>query len=187
MICNNCLKKFTSKYYFNKHNEKCNIKYEINKDIINNNDKLINYNIKENIINFNTEHINYDFIHKLVTINEIDAFQYFIKKLFDNNNNKIIRKYNLKDKYTQIYIGYDIWINILNKYIYNILISILSDTMIIYINNYSNNYNIKQIQNLLDFLDILKNNGKSNHFLFLYKNIYKDIKLFLKHLFHSFI
>ena len=55
------------------------------------NKDLIIYDLDNNKIDFDLKHLNYDFIHKLVTINEMDAFELFINKLFENKNNQMIR------------------------------------------------------------------------------------------------
>ena len=186
MICNKCLKDFSSKYYLKKHIEKCKgVFKEITDEEENKN--LIIYNLENNKIDFDIKHLNYDFIHKLVTVNEMDAFEYFIHKLFENKNNKMIRKRNLKDKYTEIYIGSNRWVNKLNQEIYNIIITSISEIMLLYLDIFSQNYNKKQIENLQDFLEIMKNNGKSIDFKALYKDKYKENKKMLKKLFNSFI
>ena len=186
MICNKCLKEFSSKSYLKKHIEKCKgIFKEISDEDENIN--LIIYDLENNKIDFDLKHLNYDFIHKLVTINEMDAFEYFIHKLFENKNNQMIKKRNLKDKYTEIYIGSNRWLNKLNLEIYDNIISSISETMLLYINDFSINYNKKQIENLQEFLEIMKNNGKSCDNKLLYKDKYKETKKMLKKLFNSFL
>ena len=170
MICNKCLKELSSKSYLKKHIEKCKgIFKEISDEEENKN--LIIYDLENNKIDFDLKHLNYDFIHKL----------------FENKNNQMIRKRNLKDKYTEIYIGANRWLNKLNQEIYDNIISSISETMLLYINDFSINYNKKQIENLQDFLEIMKNNGKSSDNKSLYKDKYKETKRMLKKLFNSFL
>lgn len=186
MICNKCFKELSSKSYLKKHTEKCK---GVFKEITNedNNKDLIIYDLENNKIDFDIKHLNYDFIHKLVTINEMDAFEYFIHKLFENKNNQMIRKRNLKDKYTEIYIGSNKWSNKLNQELYDIIIRSISEIMLLYIKQFSINYNKKQIENLVEFLEIMKNNGKSTDYKTLYKDKYKETKKMLKKLFNTFI
>jgi hypothetical protein len=186
MICNKCLKELSSKYYLKKHIEKCKGVFKEITDEDENKDLII-YDLENNKINFDLKHLNYDFIHKLVTINDMDAFEYFINKLFENKNNQMIRKRNLKDKYTEIYIGSNRWLNKLNQELYDIIIGSISDAMLLYINDFSANYNKKQIENLEDFLQIMKNNGKSDDYKGFYKDKYKENKKMLKKLFNSFL
>jgi hypothetical protein len=115
----------------------------------------------------------------------MDAFELFINKLFENKNNQMIRKRNLKDKYTEIYIGSNKWLNKLNQELYDTIISSISNAMLLYINDFSMNYNKKQIENLQEFLEIMKNNGKSDDYKNLYKDKYKENKKLLKKIFNS--
>jgi len=184
MICNKCLKELSSKSYLKKHMEKCKGIFKEISDEEENKDLII-YDLDNNKIDFDLKHLNYDFIHKLVTINEMDAFELFINKLFENKNNQMIRKRNLKDKYTEIYIGSNKWLNKLNQELYDTIISSISNAMLLYINDFSMNYNKKQIENLQEFLEIMKNNGKSDDYKKLYKDKFKENKKLLKKIFNS--
>jgi hypothetical protein len=74
---------------------------------INNTNNNITYNV--NLISFNEEELKIDFdishiVYKLYTIDTEDAFRQFYKKLFENKNNQMIIKKNLKHTYSIILI-----------------------------------------------------------------------------------
>jgi len=65
----------------------CNNTYNIN---------LVLYDKENDKIEFDIKHMKDDMIYKLTTRNEIDAFKYYCDKLFENKNNQMIIKSNLK-------------------------------------------------------------------------------------------
>jgi len=62
-------------------------------------------------------------------INENDAYDYFCYKLFENNNNQMIIKTNLRHIYSNVHLGFNIWEKILDNNIYHIIIYYIADTM----------------------------------------------------------
>ena len=214
LICHLCNKEFehySTKYYHVKKckGSSCNELVVINDNtssIVNNNNTINNiinidnkidncnntYNInliiydKENDkIDFDIKHMNNDFLYKLTSRNEADAFKYYCEKLFENKNNQMIIKSNLRNKYSKIHIGSNIWENFLDQHIYPKMMSIISETMITYINtNKKMNSRIKYLDN---YLQIMASDGYSNTDMQEYKKKYKNNIEMLKILFNTFM
>jgi len=158
----------------------------INNNITNNNNiitniNLIAYNKEDEKIEFDISHlINKDIIYKISTRDTDNGFTYFSNKLFENKNNQMIIKSNLKNKYSNIHLGMNIWEKILDDYIYPIIMSHIAETMLKYIGNN------KKLNNLIDYLNIMASNGYSNENTNEYKRKYKINIEKLKLLFNSF-
>jgi len=93
---------------------------------------LISYNKEERKIEFDINHMNKNLIYKLRTMHENDAYDYFCYKLFENKNNQMIIKTNLRHIYSNVHLGFNIWEKILDNNIYHIIIYYIAKTM----NNY---------------------------------------------------
>jgi len=94
---------------------------------------LISYNKEERTIEFDINHMNKNLIYKLTTIHENDAYDYFCYKLFENKNNQMIIKTNLRHIYSNVHLGFNIWEKILDNNIYHIIIYYIAETMNKYI------------------------------------------------------
>ena len=104
-------------------------------NVINNtyNINLISYNKEERKIEFDINHMNKNLIYKLRTMHENDAYDYFCYKLFENKNNQMIIKTNLRHIYSNVHLGFNIWEKILDNNIYHIIIYYIAKTMNKYI------------------------------------------------------
>ena len=146
---------------------------------------LIIYDKENDTIDFDLKHLNFDFVYKLTSRNQDDAFKYYCEKLFENKNNQMIIKSNLRNKYSKIHIGSNVWENFLDQHIYPKMMSLISETMITYINEHSKNKkNIKQLDH---YLQIMASDGYSNSETLEYKKKYKNNIDMLKILFNTFM
>ena len=94
---------------------------------------LISYNKEERTIEFDINHLNKNLIYKLTIMHENDAYDYFCYKLFENKNNQMIIKTNLRHIYSNVHLGFNIWEKILDNNIYHIIIYYIAKTMEKYI------------------------------------------------------
>jgi hypothetical protein len=94
---------------------------------------LISYNKEERTIEFDINHMNKNLIYKLITMHENDAYDHFCYKLFENKNNQMIIKTNLRHIYSKVHLGFNIWEKILDNNIYHIIIYYIAETMDKYI------------------------------------------------------
>ena len=94
---------------------------------------LISYNKEDRKIEFDITHMNKNIIYKLRTMHENDAYDYFCYKLFENKNNQMIIKTNLRHIYSNVHLGFNIWDKILDNNIYHIIIYYIAETMNKYI------------------------------------------------------
>lgn len=150
---------------------------------------LIVYDKENDKIEFDLKHMNIDFIYKLTSRNETDAFKYYCEKLFENKNNQMIIKSNFRNKYSKIHVGSNIWENFLDQHIYPKMMSVISETMIEYINidNTDNKKKNNKIKYLDNYLQIMASDGYSNSETQEYKKKYKNNIEMLKILFNSFM
>ena len=77
--------------------------------------------------------MNKNLIYKLTTMHENDAYDYFCYKLFENKNNQMIIKTNLRHIYSNVHLGFNIWEKILDNNIYHIIIYYIAKTIEKYI------------------------------------------------------
>ena len=147
---------------------------------------LIVYDKENDKIEFDLKHMNIDFVYKLTSRNETDAFKYYCEKLFENKNNQMIIKSNFRNKYSKIHVGSNIWDNFLDQHIYPKMMSVISETMIEYINMDNKKKNNK-IKYLDTYLQIMASEGYSNSETQEYKKKYKNNIEMLKILFNSFM
>jgi len=163
--------------------------------ILNNNcNNNITYNI--NLIRFNEEELKIDFdiqhleenniIHKLYIISAENAFRVFYKKLFENKNNQMIIKQNLKHTYSKVHTGRNIWQKMLDDYIYHIIMHFISETLISYISNHTKNKEDMRYKQLRDYLDYMATKGYSYNNTKEIEKSYKNHIRSLKYLFNSF-
>ena len=94
---------------------------------------LISYNKEDRKIEFDINHMNKNLIYKLRTMHENDAYVFFCYKLFENKNNQMIIKTNLRHIYSNVHLGFNIWEKILDNNIYHIIIYYISEIMNKYI------------------------------------------------------
>jgi hypothetical protein len=140
---------------------------------------IVYFDYDNKIINFDNSHIK----DKEFIINNnleyYELFELYYNKLFENDNNKIIRK--TKRTYSTILTNTNKWINKMDNIIYPIIINNIAKNMKSFIeinfkdNVINNNNNNDVIINILCFLDyILKITSKNNN-LYSHLNKYIDI------------
>jgi len=137
---------------------------------------IVYFDYDNKIINFDNSHIK----DKEFIINNnleyYELFELYYNKLFENDNNKIIRK--TKRTYSTILTNTNKWINKMDETIYPIIINNIAKNMKSFIEiNFKDdiNNNNDVIINILCFLDyILKITSKNNN-LYSHLNKYIDI------------
>jgi len=138
---------------------------------------IVYFDYDNKIINFDNSHIK---DKEFIINNNLDyyeLFELYYNKLFENDNNKIIRK--TKRTYSTILTNTNKWINKMDNIIYPIIINNIAKNMKSFIeinfkDNVINNNN-DVIINILCFLDyILKITSKNNN-LYSHLNKYIDI------------
>ena len=122
----------------------------------NNNNTNITYNIVvyneyDEKINFDISHLDKDIAYKLSTKYFESAFTFFCNKLFENKNNQLIIKENFKYSHSKIHTGFKIWITLYDKYIYPIVMTNISETMLIFIETY--NLKTPAMKSMIGYLD----------------------------------
>ena len=149
-------------------------------NVINNNNtyniNLVSYNKENRTITFDITHMKDNIMYKLRTIHENDAFDYFCYKLFENKNNQMIIKTNLRHIYSKVHTGFNIWEKILDNNIYHIIIYYISDTMNSYI---INNTSIEDrdndnVANILYYVKMMSSRMNMDKFPRKYDKYYKD-------------
>jgi len=157
----------------------------INGDKINNityNINLISYNKEDEKIKFDISHLKLNELeHKIRTRDQDSSFKLFCDKLFENKNNQMIIKSNLRNKYSNIHLGMNVWEKILDNYIYPIIMSHIAEQMIVFFDT-----NSRKMKQLDDYLQIMASQGYSNSNTTSYKNKYKKNIEQLKLLFNTF-
>lgn len=171
---------------------------ELKNDIIINNNtnsnntyniNLVGYDTLEEKINFDISHLDKDILYKIITKHYDSGFYLFCMKLFENKNNQLIIKTNLKLSHSQIHTTFKVWTKIYDKHIYPIIMTNISETMLLYIDEYKDKdkYKLKNIDNLIAYLDIMATNGYSSSKTAEFKSIYNIHINKLKILFNTFI
>jgi len=154
----------------------------------NNSNNIININLvmfdnENNKIDFDTNNINKDISYKLTSIDKHNAFEYFCNKLFENKNNQMIIKKNLKYNYSFVHMGNNIWRNHMDNFIYPIIMSYISETLLSIIDNNRDKRTIE----LIKYLDVMATpNGDSNTDTIYYSKCYKYNISMLKLLVNKF-
>jgi len=160
----------------------------INNNITNTyNINLVSFDKFEEKINFDIGHLDIDILYKLTTKHFDSAFYFFCLKLFENKNNQLIIKTNLKLSHSHIHLGLKVWTKIYDKYIYPIIMTNISETMLLFIDIYKNKNKSKIIDNLIAYLDIMASNGFSSNKTAEFKTIYSIHINKLKLLFNTFL
>jgi hypothetical protein len=153
-----------------------------------NNNNTININLvmfdnENNKIDFDTSTINKDISYKLRTIDKHNAFEYFCNKLFENKNNQMIIKKNLKYNYSFVHLGNNIWRNHMDNFIYPIIMSYISETLLSIIDNNRDT----RPEDLIKYLDVMATpDGHSNTDTIYYNKCYKYNISMLKLLVNKF-
>ena len=153
-----------------------------------NNNNTININLvmfdnENNKIDFDTSTINKDISYKLRTIDKHNAFEYFCNKLFENKNNQMIIKKNLKYNYSFVHMGNNIWRNHMDNFIYPIIMSYISETLLSIIDNNRDT----RPEDLIKYLDVMATpDGHSNTDTIYYNKCYKYNISMLKLLVNKF-
>jgi len=102
----------------------------------NNEDNLVIFDNENMKIDFNISHINDEEIsYKLSTLDNCYTFEYFCNKLFENKNNQMIVKTNLKHYYSIVYMGNNIWKKHTDNLIYPIVILEITKLILQYIDD----------------------------------------------------
>lgn len=156
----------------------------ISGDMINNiyNINLISYNKEDEKIEFDISHLKLNELeHKIRVRCPDSSFKLFCDKLFENKNNQMIIKSNLRNKYSNIHLGMNIWEKILDNYIYPILMSHIAEKMIVFFN-----INCRKMKELDDYLQIMASQGYSNSNTTGYRIKYRRNIEQLKLLFNTF-
>ena len=147
---------------------------------------LVSYDEYEEKINFDISHLNKEIAHKLSTKYFESAFYYFCMKLFENKNNQLIIKENLKFSNSKIHTGFKVWIKIYDKHIYPIIMTNISETMLLFIETYK--LKSLSMKSLIEYLDSMASkNGYSATKTLEYRQNYNIHINQLKILFNKFI
>jgi hypothetical protein len=161
-------------------NNNCNnnITYNIN---------LVRFNEEELKIDFDIKHLdNNNIVHKLYIIAVEDAFRLFYKKLFENKNNQMIIKQNLKHTYSNVHTGRNIWQKMLDDYIYHIIMHFIAETLLSYIYNNTKNKEDSNYIRLREYGDYMATKGYSSKNTKEIEKSYKNQIKSLKYLFNTF-
>jgi len=101
-----------------------------------NEDNLVIFDNENMKIDFDISHINDEEIsYKLSTLDNCYTFEYFCNKLFENKNNQMIVKTNLKHYYSIVYMGNNIWKKHTDNLIYPIVILEITKLILQYIDD----------------------------------------------------
>ena len=162
---------------------------DCNNNTINNNYNLnlCSYNQEESKIDFDIKHLeNNNIVYKLYTIEAEDAFRIFYKKLFENKNNQMIIKKNLRHAYSNVHTGSNVWQKLLDDYIYDVIMKFISETLLIYINDNTINKENNKYKNLRDYTNYMATKGYSYYNTKEIEKSYKNHIKSLKYLFNTF-
>jgi len=155
----------------------------VNNTIININ--LVCYNKDEETISFDISHLDKNILYKITTRHFDSGFYFFCMKLFENKNNQLIVKTSLKLSYSKIHTTSKEWIKTCDKYIYPIIMTNISETMLLFIDKNKNTSTT--FKNLIAYLDIMATNGYSASKTAEFKSIYGNHMNKLKILFNTFL
>jgi len=160
-----------------------------NNTITNYNIHLVSYNKEDRTIKFDISHLNKDLIYKLRTMHENDAFDHFCYKLFQNKNNQMVVKTNLRHIYSNVHLGSNIWEKMIDDIIYHIIIYYISESMhkYIYENTTIEEREDNNISELLFYIKMMSSKMKMNKYPRKYENYYKNNIESLKLKFSEFI
>ena len=171
------------------NNNSNNIITNSNNTITNYNIHLVSYNKEDRTINFDINHLNKDLIYKLRTIHENDAFDHFCYKLFQNKNNQMVVKTNLRYIYSNVHLGFNIWEKMIDNNIYHIIIYYISETMnkYIYENTTIEERDEKKMSEILFYIKMMSSKMIMDKYPRKYENYYKNNIESLKLKFSEFI
>ena len=146
---------------------------------------LVSYDAFEETINFDISHLTKEIFEKIIRTYCKKAFYIFCLKLFENKNNQLIIKENFKYSHSKIHTGFKVWTKIYDKHIYPIIMTNISETMILFLETYKSKQSIKE---LIEYLDSMATtNGYSATKTAEYKQNYNLHIKELKFLFNTFI
>ena len=130
---------------------------------------IVYFDYDNKIINFDNSHI------KDIEFIKNDKLEYYeLFELFENENNKIIKKTN--KSYSKILTKTKQWINKMDESIYPIIINNIAKNMKLFIEiNFKDDINDYIINNILCFLDYIFIITSKNHNLYSHINKYIDI------------
>jgi hypothetical protein len=106
--------------------------------------------------------------------------------LFENKNNQMIIKSNLRHNYSKVHTGFNIWQKILDENIYNIIMHFISESLLSYIEDNTNKRDTV-IEELIDYCDIMSSSGYKSEKTITFQKYYNNNIKSLKILFNSFI
>jgi len=147
-----------------------------NNTITNYNIHLVSYNKEDRTIKFDINHLNKDLIYKLRTMHENDAFDHFCYKLFQNKNNQMVVKTNLRHIYSNVHLGFNIWEKMIDNNIYHIIIYYISETMnkYIYDNTTIEERDDKKMSEILFYIKMMSSKTIMDKYPRKYENYYKN-------------
>ena len=137
---------------------------------------LVSYNKEQRTIEFDINHMNKNLIYKLTTMHENDAYDHFCYKLFENKNNQMIIKTNLRHIYSKVHLGFNIWEKILDNNIYHIIIYYIAETMDKYIkqNTTIKERDEKKMAEILFYIKMMYSRMTIEKYPRKYENYYKN-------------
>ena len=137
---------------------------------------LVSYNKEQRTIEFDINHMNKNLIYKLTTMHENDAYDHFCYKLFENKNNQMIIKTNLRHIYSKVHLGFNIWEKILDNNIYHIIIYYIAETMDKYIkqNTTIKERDEKKMGEILFYIKMMYSRMTIEKYPRKYENYYKN-------------
>jgi hypothetical protein len=137
---------------------------------------LVSYNKEQRTIEFDINHMNKNLIYKLTTMHENDAYDHFCYKLFENKNNQMIIKTNLRHIYSKVHLGFNIWEKIVDNNIYHIIIYYIAETMDKYIkqNTTIKERDEKKMGEILFYIKMMYSRMTIEKYPRKYENYYKN-------------
>ena len=137
---------------------------------------LVSYNKEQRTIEFDINHMNKNLIYKLTTMHENDAYDHFCYKLFENKNNQMIIKTNLRHIYSKVHLGFNIWEKIVDNNIYHIIIYYIAETMDKYIkqNTTIEERDEKKMAEILFYIKMMYSRMTIEKYPRKYENYYKN-------------
>jgi hypothetical protein len=120
--------------------------------------------------------MNKNLIYKLTTMHENDAYDHFCYKLFENKNNQMIIKTNLRHIYSKVHLGFNIWEKIVDNNIYHIIIYYIAETMDKYIkqNTTIEERDEKKMAEILFYIKMMYSRMTIEKYPRKYENYYKN-------------
>ena len=164
--------KLTNEIISTINNSNVNIDNSINNNNNNNSNNTLNNTANiTNIIVFDplntngttlkTDHINMEFINKILKSTEQDAVSLYTKKIFDNPENRFIKKTNMRSMFSEIHTGGNNWDTCYDKDIYPKIISEICNCLAELITSKISNRRI--LNKIIEYVDYMSENGYCNN------------------------